>query len=396
MKTLTRTIIVIVALNLSAAGFVSAGNVSDEQIRAAVELQLQKADIAAVLAQASTSPPTAHVLPSAPTPANPPTPTPAPAPTAPTPPTLPMVNNNIYALTKGISYGSQTGGSGTVLVIPSGQTNTEDLLKINEDMNVMSRIFEKNIGQARISTGYGSMFVSRNDPFSMFMGGGRGGIQSIYLQGYGALFLMKVDFPLSPSPDIRDDEKETVKAEESDPVWQEMRREMYEPENVDRRRRTDRPEEKYDAEKVENLKTTLIKALKHAVNIRTLKQDESVILTIAGSGQAKGSTITAVTRSGENQIIVSERVNDGNMRTRIVQGTSLDDIGLSSPSILVIRTKKSDIDEFAKGDLDFDRFRQRVQLLTCPLLGGAAEHGDYGDYFDLLRRSRSTGSSSRR
>ena len=70
---------------------------------------------------------------------------------------------------------------------------------------------------------------------------------------------MKVDFPLTPPPDMQDEEKKTQKAEGGDPVWRKMRQEMYEPEKVDRRRRTDRPEEKYDAEKVENLKTTLIK-----------------------------------------------------------------------------------------------------------------------------------------
>ena len=367
MKTLTQTIIVIVAFSL----------------------------LTAVLAQAQTNPPTTPVLPSASnTPANPPTPTPAPNQVpAPTLPNLQAVNDNLYSLTRGFSYGSQTSSTGTVLVIPSEQINTEDLLTINEDMSVMSRIFEKNIEQDRISTARSSMFVSRNDPFSMLLGTGRGGIQSMYLQGFGALFLMNVDFPLSPPPDVQDDEKETQTAEQGDLVWQQMKQQMYEPEKVDRRRRAEKPEEKYDAEKVENLKTTLIQSLKHAANIRSLKPGESVILTVTGSDQATGTTISSTMLSGGNQLIVSERAGDGNTRTRIVQGTSLDDIGSSSPTILVIRTKKSDIDEFAKGDLDFEKFRQRVQLLTYPLLGGA---DGYGDPFNPYMRRRSTGSSSRR
>lgn len=366
MKTLTHTITVLVALSLLAAGVASANN----------------------------TPPT-PVLPTTPTPvpALPPTPSPAPAPIQ-TSVSAVNVNDNMYNLTRSISsLGSRTSSTGTVLVIPSEQTKTEDLLTINEDMSVMSRIFEKNIGQARTSTAYGGMFGSRNDPFSMFVGS-RGGIQSLYLQGFGALFLMNVDFPLSPSPDVQDDEKETIQAKDGDPVWQQTRQQMYEPDKVDRRRRTDRPEEQYDAQKVENLKTTLIQALKHAANIRSLKPGESVILTITGSGQATGTTITAVTRSGENQILVQERGGDGNTRTKLVQGTSLDDIGSSSPTILVIRTKKSDIDEFAKGDLDLEKFRKRVQLLTYPLLGGADGYGD--PFTPYMRRPRSTGSSSRR
>jgi hypothetical protein len=205
----------------------------------------------------------------------------------------------------------------------------------------------------------------------------------MYLQGYGALFLMKVDFPLSPPPQARE-EKETKKGEEGDPVWDQMRREIYEPEKVDRIRRTDRSESKYDAEKVENLKTTLIKALKHAANIRSLKPDESVILTITGRGEATGRKIASARVLPErNEILVQERTADGKMITKLVQGTSLDaldDLRLSSPAILTIRAKKSDIDEFAKGDLDLDKFRQRTQMLTCPYLGGEAGRGGSIDY----------------
>ena len=334
MKTLNRTIIAFVALSLLAAGFASANNA-----------------------------PEAPVIPSVPSPMPAATPV-----TPPTPPTLPVVNSNIYNLSRGLSFGSRTGSAGTILVIPSEQTKTEDLLAINEDMTVMSRIFEKNVGQARTSTAYGGMFGSRND-FSMFMGG-RGGIQSIYLQGFGALFLMKVDFPLSPPSNAQEEEKETEKEQVGDSVWQETRQEMYEPEKVERRHRTGQPEKKYDPEKVENLKTTLIKALKHATNIRSLKPDESVILTVTGSGEATGTIITSSRIPGGNQVLLTERGAYGQTSTRIVQGTSLDDIGSSSATILVIRAKRSVIDTFAKGELDFDKFRQRVQVLTYPLLGG--------------------------
>jgi len=367
MKTLTQTIFVTVALTLLTACVVTARNVSDEEIQAAdVELQVQKAQLeqskaefAAALAQAQIGQPAAPVLPTTPMPA--------------TPTQVTEASDNIYTLTtQGLSYGLQSGSTGTVLVIPSGQTKTEDLLTINEDMSVMSRIFEKNIEQAQLTMVRGSIFVSRQNTLSTFLGGGRGEIQSIYLQDYGALFLMKVDFPLTPPPDMQDDEKETIKAEKGDPVWQQMRREIYEPDKVDRRRRTDRPEEKYDPEKVENLKTTLIKALKHATNIRSLKPDESVVLTVTGIGGSTSAKIIT-TRTGENQVLVQERDADGKTITRLIQGTGkeLNDIGLSSPAILVIRAKRSEIDDFAKGNLDFDKFRERVQVLTCPLLSGA-------------------------
>ncbi|MHC4204686.1 MAG: hypothetical protein ACYSTT_08545 [Planctomycetota bacterium] len=371
MKTLTQTIIALAALSM----------------------------LATVFAQA----PPAPIPPTAP-----PVSTPPPIPSVGAPPTEPAsvsnVDDNVYNLTRqlddltrDLSFGSRSGSTGTVLVIPSEQTSTEDLITINEDMSVMSRIFEKNLEQDRIATS-SSIFVSRHDRFVTLLGGGRGKIQSMYLQGFGALFMMKVDFPLTPPPDMQDDEKQTEKDEQGDKVWREMRQQMYEPENVDRRRRTDRPEERYDGLKVENLKTTLIKALKHASNIRCLKPDESVVLTVVGKGEPTGVKIEAArVLPGENRIVIRQKNAEGRTMERIVQGTSLDvldNIGLSSPSVLVIRAKKSDIDRFAKDSMNFENFRRGVQLLTYPLLGGT--DGGHGDPFDAYYRARSTGSSNMR
>jgi len=358
MKTLTRTTILLVALSIWATAF----------------------------AQAPASQP---VTPS-PAP-SPPTPAPAPAP-------VQAVNQQLDSLMSSLSFGSRSGGTGTVLVIPSEQTTTEDLLTINEDMNVMSRIFEKNLEQERVTTVTSNIFIpGRRERYGALLGSSRGQIQSMYLQGFGALFLLNVDFPLSPPPDVQEQEQETQKAEQGDSVWQEMRQQMYEPEKVDRRRRTDRSESKYEPEKVENLKTTLIKALKHAANIRSLKPDESVILTVVGKGESTGKTIAAARMiQGENQIVIVEKDAYGTKTQKVVPGDSLDaleDMGLSLPAVLVIRTKKSDIDEFSKGNIAFENFHQRVQLLTYPLLGSADGHGDPFSSFVQLR---SSGSSSSR
>jgi len=355
MKTLTRTIIVLVALSMLVTAFAQAQT-----------------------SQPVTPSPTPSILMSAPTP----TPAPPTPPTLPSPGSVDLVADELF---RSVSFGSRSGSAGTVLVIPSEQTTTEDLLTINEDMNVMSRIFEKNLDQERIATVTSSIFLpGRRSPYGMLLGSSRNEIQSMYLQGFGALFLLKVDFPLSPPPDVQEQEQETQKAEEGDPVWQEMRQEMYEPEKVDRRDRTDHQESKYEPEKVENLKTTLIKALKHAANIRSLKKDESVILTVIGSGEASGDTTMVTTR---RTIMV-------NGHKRIISEPFQVSTGLPSRTAVVIRTTRSKIDDFAKGDLDFDKFREQVQVLTYPLLGGADD--GHRNPFDAYYGSRSTGYSNRR
>ena len=38
--------------------------------------------------------------------------------------------------------------------------------------------------------------------------------------------------------------------------------------------------------------------------------------------------------------------------------------GFLSSAVMTIRTKKSDVDAFAGGEMDFDEFRDRVQIFT--------------------------------
>jgi hypothetical protein len=269
----------------------------------------------------------------------------------------------------------QHSGGGAVLVIPAAQMKVEDLAAITEDMTVMSRIFDTKLSQARLTTVRSNWSIGFD---SLLFGRSSGAIEAIYLEGYGALFLMKVNALLSPPPEALE-EKETEE-EDTDPLWTQTIQEMYAPEEADRlRRRTDRPEEKYDAEKVKELKETLIKTLKHAANIRTLKSDESVILSV--TGKAGQSATRTTTRSyGLGGALSGRRRSSRrsyNMPLRPVGAET----GFSSPTVLTIRAKKSDIDAFANGTLSFDQFSQKTLLLSYSYLGG-----NLGD-----RPSRSSG-----
>ncbi len=352
MKTFVRTIMVFVAVNLITAGFASAQNASDEETLAAqkqAEIARREAEVVQRQVEAAQRQAEAHsrqvvvaqqsILGSPPEPPGPPPEPPA----IPVVPSLGLLETRISSLDRRLSSWPRSGSTGAVLVIPSEQIKTEYLVAVTEDMRVMSAIFRKNLQQVNIAPSGGSFFVSSRDPFARLLGGSRGAIQSMYLQGYGVLFLMNVDFPLSPPPQVEEKE-EAEKKEDTDPVWDQMKRDMYEPQAA-RRRKTDRPAEKYDAEKVKNLKTTVINALKHASNIRNMKPDESVILTITGS---------------------------------------------DASTVLTIRVKKSDIDGLARGEFDLDQFRQRVQMLSYPLLGGAAGSGGTFDFYHKYKSTLGT------
>jgi len=243
---------------------------------------------------------------------------------------------------------------GRVLVIPTAEIQPQDLVTMMEDMTVMCRIFDKRLEQSNLVSGRfttGSRIILPM-PFSW----DSRSTGAMYIQGYGALFLTKVDFLLSPPPEAL--EEKEIEEEDTDPLWRQMRQEIYAPEEVGRGRSTgERPEEKYDAEKVEELKETLIKTLKHATNIKALKPDESVVLTVTGKASQSGPFVTQVYKSVNGKYIATESAGAGS--------------GSLSPTVLTIRAKKADIDAFAKGQYDFDQFRQRTQLLLYPFLGAS-------------------------
>ncbi|MFQ6036463.1 MAG: hypothetical protein ACE5NM_11560, partial [Sedimentisphaerales bacterium] len=239
-------------------------------------------------------------------------------------------------------------GAGTVLVIPAGQIEAEDFAKIIQDLNVMSAILDKKLQQAHIPVSEG--FFNFDKHVWRLFGRDSRATEAIYLQDYGAIFLVKVDLLLQPPPQVEKKDKQAQVEEPLDPVWDQTLKELYEPERISRKNKV-RPEEKYDAEKVENLKTTLIKALKHAANIRSLKPDDSVIITVKGSAAAQGSR--------QIEFSIPMRVEPtGYIATTIAKP------GQSRPAILVIRAKKSDIDAFSKDELDYEHFRNRVQIFT--------------------------------
>jgi len=165
-------------------------------------------------------------------------------------------NDAIIQLRTLLSTTNQQSGGGKVLVIPTAEIKPQDMdmVALMEDMTVMCRIFDKKLAQSNLVPGmslFGSVRLS--SPFSL----DSQSMGAMYVQGYGALFMRTVDFPLSPP---QTEEQEETEEEDADPVWEQMKQEIFSPEEVVRHT-PNRQGEKYDARKVKNLKSTLIKAL---------------------------------------------------------------------------------------------------------------------------------------
>jgi len=265
---------------------------------------------------------------------------------------LTNVEPEIEQITKSIVLAttSQYSGAGRVLVIPTEETRGQDIITIMEDLNVMSRILDKRLEDADLGRDcdwfYGSSFLEWNMPVT----------KSIYIEDSGVLFLKQVDFPLSPPDKPKGGDKG---AEDFDPVWEQTRREMYFGRNAWRQRHKKRSKEEYDAKKVEDLKMTLLQTLRHTANIRNLEPDKWIIVTVIGSGESGGFTVG--TLKSKSAVIV----HDQDTKTvRTVAAPSPGEAGFSSPTVLTIRAEKSDVDDFAEGNIDFDEFREKVQIFT--------------------------------
>jgi hypothetical protein len=233
----------------------------------------------------------------------------------------------------------------------------EDLGAATEDLTVMSRIFQTKLETAP-STGYTSGFGTMGNYIgygnAMLFSQGTGILQSLYLQGYGALFTIDVDFPLAPGPQTTDEAAKDETQTDVDTVWQETRLEMLNPGAGERRQASGEEGPKYSAEKVETLKTNVIESLKHAANIRALQPGQVVVVTITGKAPPVNSPVAV-----RNVVIVQDGIE-------VLRGDVPGQ--LQTQTVMTIRANVADIKSYARGTLTAEQFRETVQVLTHPKL----------------------------
>ncbi len=260
------------------------------------------------------------------------------------------------------------GSPGRTLVIRTSDTDPKVQANLEEDLAVMSRIFDKALEQ-KLSEDHRHRAMG----IDVFFAPGSSPLRSLYLEGYGALFLMSVNFPLLPPPAKPEATREKS---DTDSTWEEAKREIY--------GRSDAwsqlgdpfkfspssPEQEYDEMNVEDLKESLLVALKNATNIRNLKSEETLTVCILGGasvGPRKARTAKASGKRAPDapdvDVVLSDR----------------DDGVPARGTIMTIRVKKSDADAFAKGRLNLDDFRKKAAIATyAGDSGGWSSGGPFG------------------
>ena len=212
--------------------------------------------------------------------------------------------------------------------------------EVEEDLNVMARILEKasTSHDERAARAMGIYFRS---PF----GNGASDVRSMYLEGYGAIFFLNVNYSLTPA--AKTEEKPAAK-DDRDAEWENARREVEQP----RGGRADfdyapKPAPApsmlppYDAERVETLQKDLAQALRNAAHIHDLKSGETVTVVVNGRGGA-----------GKPRRALRSPTRGGN--------------SVEAPQVaeqrLIIRAKKSDIEAFQNEKMSLDEFRKHLSV----------------------------------
>src|SRR5204862_5958190 len=85
------------------------------------------------------------------------------------------------------------GGPGKALVIRTSDSDAKEQANLEEDLAVMSRILDKTMSK-NLDDDRANRFMG----ISVLFAPGSGSIRNLYLEGYGALFLLNVNFPLLP------------------------------------------------------------------------------------------------------------------------------------------------------------------------------------------------------
>ncbi len=298
-------------------------------------------------------------------------------------------------------------GSRQVLVIPSKEIKAENLTAITEDLQVMSHIFDERFKEGQEIQG---IFLDFGD----FFGRDSRSTEAIYIQNYGVIFLMEVNFAFSPEPEPQEQEANETE-EYVDPDWQRVKQKLFSPTGYGG---TLVPEEQYSAQQIDQIKKELIRTLKHAANIRNIHPDEWIILTVIGKGRQTGgmyeeyyrdftprsgrsrsrgrSSSSSSSRGSYGGGMMGGMSSMGEMGGSVMMGGGIGGMaggsmgggsfgggvmmgggmggmvggmeygamGSPSATVLTIRTKKSDVDDFAKGELDFEQFQEKVEIFT--------------------------------
>jgi hypothetical protein len=203
-------------------------------------------------------------------------------------------------------------------VVVAAKLDAGEIAQSQEDLSIMHRILLKAAGSQgdRDPQEFASGIVLSTFP-------GLKQPRSFQFEGYGAVFLLRVKYPLVAAPASKEESKPE---KQQNQTWEETKREIYGGQDgasrvfMNKTIRKESPPARFDSEQVGRLQRAVSLSLKNASNLRHLQADDRVLVVITGpkAGSPKGE------------------------------------------STLTLQARRSDIDSFVKGNLKDDEFLKKV------------------------------------
>ncbi len=239
------------------------------------------------------------------------------------------------------------------LVLQFDSAGEKTLAAMDEDLAVMTRLLEK-----AVERGLDEDVPPDKMGIRMWATYGGRSVRALYLEGFGALFTVKVNVPLLGSAPAEKKEPEKRESE-----WEDTRRELRGLPAAGAAETRGTPPVEYDAAQVEALKKELLRTLKNASNIRNLKPNDFVAVTVFGplAGEAARVGLSELSRSS---VAVGYGGYGGSGYGDVRRHLLVDHGGTQPGTVLTLRVRKSDVDDFANGKLDFDAFQKKATSTT--------------------------------
>ena len=236
----------------------------------------------------------------------------------------------------GMRFGFSGPDAQRMLVIPT-TLSEEGVAQSQEDLAVMSTILNRAARPERNRKP--DVLLELRD---WRWGGGRD-LDALLLEGYGAVFLLNVDFPLL-APAVPEEKPAEPKVA-ADNTWEKTRREVLgQPEDeLLPDEEQPRPDRAYDANRVSELEQRLKEALRHAGNLRGLTSEDWIIVQVSGSGPARSVWKRTTGKGPEGPTRKLESARPGH-------------------SVLTLRVRKSAVDSLAAGKTQLEEFLRDVQI----------------------------------
>jgi hypothetical protein len=237
------------------------------------------------------------------------------------------------------------------IVVRFSAAEPEEVAALEEDLSVMGRIMDRSLVQS-----FGKQSAEGKKGIRLLPSSSGRSVRAMYTEGFGALFTLKVNFPLMPPTPAN--ERRTDHDVNSD--WEQARQEVYGRFEDDSDSEGNLPKVEFDPARVQALKRAVMLSLRNASNIRGLQPGEFLTVTAFGTPTpVQLHTERWVNGPGGETALTTKESFAAGIRPQYA-GVSKYSPDSNRGTVLTLRVKKSDVDAYAKAGGQLADFEKKV------------------------------------